>query len=88
LIIIKRRHNLTQLRLSSRRLCIETGRWKKPNFTPLDKRKCIIFHTVEDEFHFVCECTMYDVIRKSFLPKYFWKRPNMFKFIELIKSDS
>jgi len=30
---------------------------------------------------------MYDVIRKSLLPRYYWKRPNMFEFIELIKSD-
>jgi len=58
LIITKRRYNLTQLRLSSHRLCIETGRWKKPICTPLDERKCIICLTVEDEFHFVCECKM------------------------------
>jgi len=31
---------------------------------------------------------MYDVIRKSLLLKYYWKQPNMFKFIELMKSDS
>jgi len=48
----------------------------------------MICHTVEDEFHFVCECKKYDVIRKSLLPKYYWKRPNMFEFIELIKYDS
>jgi len=39
-------------------------------------------------FILVCECKMYDVIRKSLLPKYYWKSTNMFKFIELIKSDS
>jgi len=55
--------------------------------TPVDERKCIICHTVKDEFHFVCECKMYVIIRKSLLPKYYWKIPNMFKFIELIKSD-
>ena len=39
-------------------------------------------------FIFVCKCKMYDVIRKTLLPKYYRKIPNMFKFIELITSDS
>jgi len=66
-------------------LCIETGRWKKPICTPLDERKCILCYTVEDEFHYVCECKMNYVIRKTLV---LLEKTKYIKFIEFIKSDS
>ena len=41
-----------------------------------------------DEYHFVLECTLYAEIRKVYISKYFWNRPNMYKFIELLCTDS
>jgi len=41
------------LRMSSHRLFIETGRWRKPVSVPIDDRKCIACNKLEDEYHFV-----------------------------------
>ena len=79
---------LSKLRMSSHRSEVEAGRWVKPNRIPLNERKCIFCDVLEDEFHFVLECSSYNELRKTYISKYFWKRPNMFKFIELINSSN
>jgi len=38
--ICKFRFSLSQLRMSSHRLCIETGRWHRANQTPISERIC------------------------------------------------
>lgn len=86
--IAKNRINLTRIRVSSHRLHIETGRWKKPIATPINERKCSICDKLEDEFHFVLECKMYESIRKEFIPAYYYLNPNMFKFTELIMTNN
>ncbi len=49
------------MRISSHNLRIETGRYDRPNKTPIDQRKCLYCSTqeIEDEFHFVLKCTLY-----------------------------
>jgi hypothetical protein len=84
----KYRMSLTKLRLSSHRLEVECGRWKKPVRTPFDERKCAICKTLEDEFHFVCECVSYNDLRKKYIKPYYWIRPNFEKFINLMKSEN
>ena len=42
-------------RLSSHRLCIETGRWNQPTSTPINERICICCQSLEDEYHFIIE---------------------------------
>lgn len=86
--IAKNRINLTRIRVSSHRLHIETGRWKKPIATPINERKCSICDKLEDEFHFVLECKMYESIRKELIPAYYYLNPNMFKFTELIMTNN
>ena len=54
-------------------------------------------NTLEDELHFVLKCDLtvnwqqplplYKYVRKQYIAKYFWGRPNMLKFIELLPSD-
>ena len=75
--------------MSSHRLVIEVeaGRWKnkkKTNRVPLSDRKCSSCQTLEDEYHFILECKIYIDLRRRLIPKYFWIRPNMHKFIELM----
>lgn len=86
--IRKFRIALTRLRLSAHRLSIETGRWHKPNKIPRNERKCQICNSIEDEFHFILECTNYNDIRKKYIKKHFWKNPNIPKFIELLTTDN
>ena len=86
--IQKYRKSLCKLRVSSHRLEIESGRWTKPNKTPLNERLCMICSVLEDEFHFTLECPLYKDIRKKYIKRYYWQRPNMVKFIELFLSEN
>ena len=86
--ISKYLYAFSKLRMSSHRLEVESGRWVRPNRTPLDERKCFFCNVLEDEYHFVLECSVYLELRKKYISKYFWKRPNMFKFIDLINSSN
>jgi len=63
---ISTRKWLTQLRISSHCLKIETGRYTKPIKTPLAERKCTLCQSgeVEDEFHFILKCNLYETERK------------------------
>ena len=38
---------------------------------PVDQRLCKVCHVVEDEFHVVMECTLYDYIHKDCLKLFF-----------------
>ena len=86
--IQKYRNSICKLRVSSHRLEIETGRWAKPNEIPLENRLCMICNVLEDEFHFVLECSLYKDLRKNYIKRYYWQRPNMPKFIELFSSEN
>ena len=79
---------LTKLRVSSHRLQIEAGRWIKPNRTPINERVCIFCNVLEDEFHFVLECKQYIDLRTTYISKYYWDRPSMVKFIDLINTTN
>ena len=86
--ITKFRTDLTRLRISAHRLNIEMGRWHKPSKIPRNERKCFICHTLEDEFHFILECSLYRDQRKKFINHYYWRYPNILKFKELMSTDN
>ena len=86
--ILKFNQAFSKLRVASHRLEIEAGRWVRPNRIAVDERKCTFCQTIEDEYHFVIECAMYSQLRKQYIPRYFWNRPSMFKFTELINTTN
>lgn len=74
---------LARLLCSSHTLHVETGRWKRP-VTPYERRCCNICDVkIEDEYHVVLECPLYDDLRKQLIPRQFRVRPSMFKLISL-----
>ena len=79
---------MSKLRVSSHRLEIGTGRSARPNSIPFDQRVCKICRKLEDEYHFILECPIYDEIRNIYIKRYYTNRPNMYKFIELITSKN
>jgi hypothetical protein len=81
------RRALSCLRLSSHKLEIEVGRYNPPK--PRDRRHCRVCDTgdIEDEFHFILVCPKYVTLRRKLIPRYFWHRPNMGKFIDLMTRD-
>ena len=84
--IPKFRIALSKLRVSAHILEIEAGRWKKPTQTSRENRKCKICDVLEDEYHFLFECSLYDALRQTLFKKYFTVRPSMFKTVQLLKS--
>ena len=78
----------SKLRMSSHRLQIEAGRWVRPVKIPRNQRKCFFCNILEDEYHFILQCPVYLELRKKYISKYYWKRPNMFKLVELINSTN
>ena len=86
-LIAKYGKSLSCLRLSSHRFEVEVGRWAKPNKVPYENRKCKICNILEDEFHFLLECPLYAELRKRYINKYYWRRSNMPKFIQLLCTE-
>ncbi|MCG8033307.1 MAG: reverse transcriptase family protein, partial [Candidatus Thiodiazotropha taylori] len=78
----------SRLRMSSHRLEIEAGRWVKPNNIPVNERKCVLCQILEDEYHFVLECPLYVELRQKYISKYYWNRPSMMKFVDLINTTN
>ena len=61
---------------------METGRYQN---IELSRRICTICRQcIEDEFHFILVCPKYKELRVKFIKKYYWSRPSVFKFIELL----
>lgn len=79
---------LCRFRTGNHRLAIETGRWHKPNPIPLPDRKCIFCNKLEDEYHFLLECSLYKDLRKIYVPKYVYNRPNMEKFKYIMSTEN
>jgi hypothetical protein len=63
----KYRKALCRLRVSSHRLNIE---WGRRNRTVRENRLCISCNKLENEFHFLFECNMYDAIRDKYINRY------------------
>ena len=77
--------SLARFVTSSHRLGVETGRWDRPP-VPYAQRKCQICDTkIEDEFHFMFVCPLYNTDRTKLLPRYYRIIPIMQKFINLMK---
>ncbi len=83
----KLRNIIAKLRLSSHQLNIETGRHRN---IERNNRKCIVCpkDELEDEYHFVLICPAYSNLRTKYVKPYYYKRPNMYKFVQLLNSDN
>ena len=77
---------LCRLITSSHYLGIEKGRWTRP-VIPTENRLCTVCNKLDDEYHFLLECSSYIELRTKFIPKKFYKRPSMYKCIQLLTSD-
>ena len=69
-------------RARSHKLAIETGCYAS-NRVVRNKRQN---RDIEDEYGFIIVCPLYADNRKLFIKAYFYKRPNVMKFIELLNA--
>jgi len=76
----KLRFALASLRLSSHKLRIETDRYSRNRIDRV-QRKCLNcnLNDLEDEYHFVLICPMYNHLRTTYIKKYYFRRPKLFK---------
>ena len=78
--IVNRKHRnaLAKLRLSSHNLKIESGRHTGTRARiARENRKCIICNSndIEDEFHFVLICPVFNDIRRIYIKRYYTNNP-------------
>lgn len=80
---------LSKIRLSCLPLRIQTGRYA-PNRIERNERLCLYCNSgdIEDEYHFICVCSKFAELRKLYIKKYYFARPSMFKFIQLLNSSN
>ena len=83
--ILSHRIAFAPLVTSSHRLKVEAGRWARP-VTPVEERLCDQCKKLDDEYHFLLECNKFSVLRTRFIPRYYYVRQSMFKFVQLINS--
>ena len=75
------------MRLSSHKLLVERGRWVKSKINYCD-RLCSLRHKhgIQDECHALMICSRYETLRKTSLKPYYYKRPSVYKFIQLMNT--
>ena len=74
--------------MSSHRLCIEAGRWNRPHPTPREQRLCTVCNQLEDEYHLLFECSLYNDERVAYLKPYYLRNKSMFKAVELMQENN
>ena len=78
---------LLKFRTSNYKLPIETGRWDD---TSIDERKCTLCENndIGDDFHYLFKCPYFSHERANFLKPYFYRRPNIVKYKDLLSSKN
>ena len=76
---------LTKFRFSSHTLETETGRYHN---IPRSERKCKFcpMNVIENEFHFLLACPLYNDLRRKYFKPYFCRWPTLHKFDRLMTS--
>ena len=78
---------IARLRNSGLALEVEEGRM---HGIDLEERTCKICNSleIEDEFHFICVCPLYDNLRQKYLPRWSFSQPTLEKFYLLMSSSN
>ena len=49
--------------------------------------RCSTCNKLEDEFHFMFECSLYTKLKHKYIKSYYWRHPNVITFKELFVSE-
>ena len=76
-------YHMVKFRTANFKLPIETGRWEN---VPVNERKCMMCDTndIGDSFHYLFKCPFFVLERSELLKPYFYTRPNIIKYKELL----
>ena len=83
------RHELTKLCVSSHTLRIQTGRYGRHRIER-NERLCIFCENrqIDDEYHFICECPIFNNLRGLYIKPYYRIRPNVYKLCQLLSTQN
>ena len=83
------RRHIARIRLSAHPLGIETGRWHTPQVIPREERVCKVCSdgNVEDEFHFIMICDVYENLRHLYIPRKYLVERTQENFIKFLKEE-
>ena len=88
-LVLDRKQYLTfvKFRTANHRLPIEVLRWEG---VPINERLCTLCdaHDVADEFHYTLCCKYFAQERMQYIQPYYFRRPNVLKFKELMNITS
>ena len=84
--VSKFRHVFASFRLSCHGLEIETGRHRGIDKVNRVCKFCI--NCVEDEYHFMLICKVYDDLRRKYMMPKYYLAPNLHKFYILMSSKN
>ena len=79
--------NLIKFRTGNHYFPIETGRWNNLDLPDRSCRFCFLTGEIADEFHYLFKCPYFDELRKRHIKQYYYKRPNIHKFQQLMTSS-
>ena len=85
-IPVKFQRCISKIRLSSHQLAIEAGRYSNTIRRDRCCRLCV--NSIEDEYHFILVCPLFTELRRKFIKEYYYKRPSMFKLIQLFNTEN
>ena len=46
-----------------------------------------VLNDIEDEYHFVCVCPMYNDLRKKYIKNNYYIKPSVYKYLNLLKTE-
>ena len=79
---------IIKFKTANHRLPIEIYSWQI-TYKDRNKRLCTMCNSgdIGDEYHYLIVCPMFQEARVKFLKKYFYVKPSVFKFLQLINSE-
>ena len=73
-----------KFRTRNHMLPVETGRWRR---IPRENRKCHLCHLdIGDEYHYLINCNFLNNLRRQYIDRKFYVRPNVIMFSMLLNS--
>ena len=74
------------MQLSAHSLISETGRYSN---IPVEQRLCEYCKSdIEDEFHLILKCPLYNRLRCQYIKSYYRRNPSMYKLINLLNTNN
>ena len=43
---------------------------------------------IEDEYHFILHCPIYDTFRKQYIMKYYYRNSSVYKLLQLLSTEN